>query len=202
MPRPSGLAAKSSVKGMPAFAAVWRMRSKPRRLVSVGLIASGPSPPVEAALGLRRIIPIEFRPAPDLPPGERDRHDRAVVAPARLEDENLDMGILGQPIGQHAASRSGAHDHIVERGHVSPATAPGLLSVPASEFTVGEGFRHSQTRPPGSRASSRMSPSKEAAVVRRATPRSVSRSRRRGPEQICRLVRRRPPRRRNCEPLR
>src|SRR6185312_913702 len=43
----------------------------------------------------------------------RDVDIRVPVAPARLDQENLDRRVLGQPVGQHAAGRAAADDHVI-----------------------------------------------------------------------------------------
>jgi hypothetical protein len=55
---------------------------------------------------------------------ERNRDERIDVAAAGFEQQYRGVGILAQPIGEHAAGRSRAHDHIIVAllRHSSPSS--------------------------------------------------------------------------------
>jgi len=68
---------------------------------------------VEARLGLGFVAPVEHVVFVHLAHAERDVDERIEVAPAGLEQQHARGVILAQPIGQHAAGRTAANDHVV-----------------------------------------------------------------------------------------
>ncbi len=68
-----------------------------------------------ARLGPARVVPVELR-LELLGEGGRDLDLRRAVAAAGLDEEDLGAGVA-EPVGEHAAGRSGADDHVVVVAH-------------------------------------------------------------------------------------
>ena len=69
-------------------------------------------PPVGARLPARDVVPVVLR-AEQRAERRRDVDEVRGVRRPRLHEQDLHVGILGQPVGEHAAGRPGAHDHVV-----------------------------------------------------------------------------------------
>ena len=89
----------------------------------------------DAAVGLRfglGVITPVVMPLVDelLHPHQRHLDPRVVVHAAGLEHQNPDIGILGQPVGQHATRRSRADDYVVEflPGHLKLLPCAGIMA--------------------------------------------------------------------------
>ena len=68
---------------------------------------------VQIGLGLRMIAPVVHAILMHLAHAERNVNERVKVAPARLDEQNRGAFVLGQPIGEHAARRTRAHNDVI-----------------------------------------------------------------------------------------
>ena len=75
---------------------------------------------ISAGIGLGLEAPGERRMVPQLRVASRDVDQRVPVAPAGLDQHDAGGGIFRQPIGQYAASRTGADDDVVSLQSVGP----------------------------------------------------------------------------------
>ena len=68
---------------------------------------------VGAGVGLGAIFPGERWVVEHLEEAGRDVDERVPVAPARLDQQYFDVGILGEPVRQHAAGRARTDDDVI-----------------------------------------------------------------------------------------
>ncbi len=66
---------------------------------------------------LHLVEPVHARIRVGLDEAGRNMDERVPVARARFQHENGGIRVLAQPVGQHAARRSGADNHVVKRFH-------------------------------------------------------------------------------------
>ena len=71
---------------------------------------------VETGLRLAEVLPVDVR-AEQRVPDRRVVDVRRDVRAARLEQQDRDLRILGQPVGHDGARRAGPDDDVVERRH-------------------------------------------------------------------------------------
>ena len=113
--------APADVSKLPPSVIVQRMAADIDHTVDRGAAAQDAAarifqhPPVEARLRLGSVAPIrawmvEVEEIPD-----RNMDPGMAVLAASLQQADPDRRIRRQPIGQHAARRARAHDHVVER---------------------------------------------------------------------------------------
>ena len=90
---------------------------------------------VGAGIGLGAELPGQGLVVEHLEEAGRDVDQRVPVAPARLDQQDFGAGILGQPVGQHAAGRARADDDVIRlhvlrslHHHVRPTAKPLIRS--------------------------------------------------------------------------
>src|ERR1051326_3059546 len=74
---------------------------------------------IGAGISLRAVLPRQGVMVEHLEEAGRDVNERVPVAPAGLDQQDLGRGILGEPVGEHAAGRSRADDDVI-RLHRAP----------------------------------------------------------------------------------
>jgi hypothetical protein len=80
--------------------------------------------PVQVRLRLGVEPPVEHRVEHRLAVADRDVEPRVAVGRPRLEQQDGALSVLRQAVGEHAAGRAAADDHVVERPHRTRRAAP------------------------------------------------------------------------------
>src|SRR5262249_45549374 len=79
---------------------------------------------VQLSLGLREEAPV-VPTTQELRPGGGDAHVSVQPGGTRLEEQRAHAGVLGQPVGEHAAGRAGADDDVVVAVHAASLRGAG-----------------------------------------------------------------------------
>ena len=87
--------------------------------------------------GLGAVEPVHARIDQRVHEAGRDMDEGMPIRRPGFQDADRDARVLAQPVGQHAAGRAGAHDHIVETVHRRSSPGYGLARpVVARQFPV------------------------------------------------------------------
>src|SRR5215469_10096121 len=102
-------------------------------------------PPGGAGIGLGLEAPSDLLVIEQLHVAHWDVDQRVPVAPASLEQDDADGGVLGQPVGEHTPGRAGADDDVIRLHSVLPGNPHPVPPPLAEEGTL---FATEQTLPP------------------------------------------------------
>jgi hypothetical protein len=91
---------------------------------------------VEARLFCRAIAPVGARIADAVEIADRDMHPMVIVAAARLQQQHPVFRIHAQPVGEHAAGRTGTDHDVIPFSLVGPLVGPLVGSVEATRHAI------------------------------------------------------------------